>query len=274
MYLNFYGLNEKPFSLTPDSHYFFLSEKHKEALAHVRFGIQERKGFVLITGDIGAGKTTLCRTLLKQLDKNYRVALILNSMVSSTGLLKSIITDLGIETKARFKQDMIEVLSRYLLEERNVVVFIDEAQNLNRSALEQIRLLGNLETEKEKLIQIVLIGQPELNKIITKPSLKQLDQRIAVRYHLQPMNREETYQYIYHRLRTAGDDGKIIFHDDALQEIYNFTGGVPRVINIICEYCLLNGYIKESFMIDKNMCEQAIKESQGSFYEQTITVGV
>lgn len=274
MYLNFYGLKENPFGLTPDSNFLFLSEKHKEALAHIKYGIEGKKGFSLITGEIGAGKTTLCRTLLKELDKQYRIALILNSMVSPSGLLRAIITDLGITKKTKTRQDMVEVLSKFLIEERNVVIIIDEAQNLSVLALEQIRLLGNLETEKEKLIQIVLIGQPELNGIIAGPRLKQLNQRIAVRYHLQAINREETKEYIHHRLRTAGNSGRITFHDDALQEIYNFSGGVPRVINIICDYCLMCGYISESYSITREMAEEAIKESQGTLSEEIISIGV
>jgi general secretion pathway protein A len=270
MYLHFYGLKEKPFNLTPDSNFLFLSEHHKEALAHIKYGIEEKKGFLLITGEIGSGKTTLCRALLKELEKNHKIALILNSMVSPSGLLKSILIDLGIKTKAKTRQEMMEVLSQTLIEERNIVIVIDEAQNLTMSALEQIRLLGNFETEKEKLVQIILVGQPELRKIIENQRLKQLNQRISVRYHLQPMNREDTTKYINHRLYMAGDTGKITFGEDALQTIYSYSGGVPRIINVICDYCLICGYITESFIIDKNMVDQAIKESQGYFAEEWV----
>lgn len=263
MYLDFYGLKEKPFNLTPDSNFIFLSTQHQEALGHIRYGIEDKKGFILITGEIGAGKTTICRTLLKELDKNYRVALILNSLVSPTGLLKAIIRDLGIETKARSRQDMTDVLNKYLLEEENVIIVIDEAQNLNRPALEQIRLLGNLETEKDKLLQIVLVGQPELRRILAHQRFTQLNQRIAVRYHLQPMNREETHEYIQHRLNVAGNNGKIIFEDNALQKIYNYSGGVPRLINILCDYCLITGFVYETFTIDASIAEQSIKEYDG-----------
>lgn len=272
MYLDFYGLKERPFSLTPDSHFLFLSEKHKEAIAHVRYGLLEKKGFVLITGEIGTGKTTLCRALLKELDRQYKIALILNSMVTPAGLLRSIITDLGISTKARNRQDMVDVLYRFLTEEKDVILVIDEAQNLSRDVLEQVRLLGNLETEKEKLIQIILVGQPELREILEKEHLKQLNQRIAVRYHILALNREETKQYIYHRLRVAGDNGRIVWEEDALQGIYNYSGGVPRVINIVCDYCLINGYIKESNIISKDMTEQAIRETQGVFSENVVLV--
>lgn len=270
MYLDFYGLKEKPFNLTPDSNFLFLSEQHREALAHIKYGIQEKKGFLLITGEIGAGKTTLCRALLKELEKNHKIALILNSMVSPAGLLKAILGDLGIKTKAQTRQEMMEVLSQILIEERNMVIIIDEAQNLTMSSLEQIRLLGNFETEKEKLIQIVLVGQPELRKIIGNPRLKQLNQRIAVRYHLEPMNRNEVHEYINHRLNTAGNNERIVFQQDAVQEIYNYSAGIPRIINVICDYCLICGYITESFTIDKNMAEHAIKESEGSFAEEWV----
>lgn len=263
MYIDFYGLKEKPFDLTPDSHFLFLSQKHKEALAHIKYGILEKRGFILITGEIGSGKTTLCRALLKELDRRYKVALVLNTIVSPTGLLRCIIKDLGIKTKARSKEALMDVLYGFLLENRDVVIVIDEAQNLKKPALEQIRLLGNLETEKEKLVQIVLIGQPELVEILSKPDLRQLNQRIAVRYHLHALNREETKEYIYHRLKIAGDNGRIVFQEDALETIYNYSGGVPRIVNIVCDYCLVNGYVKETIVIDKNIVDEAIKETQG-----------
>lgn len=272
MYLDFYGLKEQPFNLTPDSHFLFLSEKHKEALAHIRYGIETKKGFVLITGEIGAGKTTLCRALLKEMDRNYKIALVLNSMVSAVGLLKTIINDFGIITKARSRQDMVDVLNKFLIEEKDVVLVIDEAQNLSVDALEQIRLLGNLETEKEKLIQIIIVGQPELKEILDSEDLKQLNQRVVVRYHIQPLNREETIQYISHRLKIAGDTGRIVFQKNAMQDIYNYSGGVPRLINAICDYSLIAGFVSESFIISKNMIEQAVKESQGVLSEGMVLV--
>lgn len=272
MYLDFYRLKEKPFNLTPDSHFLFLSQKHKEALAHIRYGIDEKKGFVLITGEIGSGKTTLCRALLGELDRNYRIALILNPMVSPTGLLRAIIKDLNITTKARSRQEMLDVLNRFLIEERDVVIVIDEAQNLSRLALEEIRLLGNLETEKEKLLQIILVGQPELREKLSNENMRQLNQRIGIRYHINALDREETKQYIYHRLKVAGDLGRIIFQEEAMQETYNYSGGVPRVINIICDYCLVSGYIIESYVINENMVEQAIKEYQGEFSKGVVLV--
>lgn len=272
MYQYFYGLHEKPFNLTPDSHFFFLSEKHKEAIAHVRYGIDEKKGFILITGEIGAGKTTLCRKLLKEVAARYRIALILNPVVTPIGLLKAIITDLGIVTKARTTQDMMQVLYKFLLEEKNVIVVIDEAQRLSTVALEQIRLLGNLETEKDKLLQIVLVGQPELRDIVARPELRQLNQRIAVRFHIEHLNKEETIRYIYYRLKMAGDSGKIIFQEDAIEEIYYYADGLPRMINMLCDYCLMCGYVRETFVITKDLVKQAIQESQSTLPEG-VTVG-
>lgn len=263
MYLDFYKLKEQPFNLTPDSHFLFRSEKHKEALVHLIYGLRERKGFILITGEIGAGKTTLCRALIKDLGRYFKVALIFNPMVSPCGLLRAIVNDLDIPCKNRTKQGLIEALNKHLLEGEEVIVIIDEAQDLSPSALEQVRLLGNLETEKKKLLQLVLVGQPELKDLLAKEKLKQLNQRIAVRYHIQPLNRAETSEYIYYRLNIAGAEGKIWFPPDALAEIYINSSGIPRIINIICDYCLMVGYTNESWMINKEMVNQAIREWQG-----------
>lgn len=272
MYLDFYGLKEQPFNLTPDSHFLFLSKKHREAMAHLKYGLQERKGFILLTGEIGAGKTTLCRALMKELDLQYKVALILNPLLSPSGLLRAIITDLGISCKSRTRQDLIHALNEYLLESNDVVILIDEAQNLSRGALEQIRLLSNLETEKEKLLQLVLVGQPELRDILAKESLKQLNQRITVRYHIHPLNLEETTFYIFHRLNVAGAEGKIRFQEDALEEIYRYSHGVPRLINVLCDYSLTVGYIHEVWVITKGIVTQAIKEYQGMESLEMVTV--
>lgn len=278
MYLKFYGLKEKPFSLTPDSHFLFLSRKHKEAMAHIMYGLQERKGFILLSGEIGAGKTTLCRALIKELNQNYKVALIFNPLLSPSGLLRAIVSDLGIRCKSRTRQDLIHALNQYLVEGNDVVIIIDEAQNLSLAALEQIRLLSNLETEKDKLLQLVLVGQPELKDLLLRESLKQLNQRIAVRYHIQPLDREETMFYIFHRLNIAGalailplgrmpkgilPKGRIKFQEDALKEIYIYSGGIPRIINILCDYSLTTGYIRESWVIDKDIVDQAIREYKG-----------
>jgi len=272
MYLNFYHLKESPFNLTPDSHFLFLGAKHKEALVHIRYGLSEKKGFIMVTGAIGAGKTTLCRSLLREMEQRYNIALVLNSMLSPTSLLKVLIKDLGITTKARSRYDMTDVLYQYILDQKNVVVVIDEAQNLGVSTLEQVRLLGNLETEKEKLLQIILVGQPELKDRLASERLRQLNQRIAVRYHLEPLNREETTGYINYRLAVAGNEGKIRFPEEAVQSIYNYSGGVPRVINIVCDYSLVYGYIRETHIITRDIVERAIKESQGIICRESVLV--
>lgn len=272
MYINFYGLKEKPFNLTPDSHFLFLGTHHKEALGHIRYGLSYKKGFLLISGEVGAGKTTLCRAILREMDKNHKIAFVLNTMLSPTGLLKAIMKDLGIKTKVRSRHDMMAALNEYILTERNVVIVIDEAQNLGISTLEQVRLLGNIETEKEKLLQIVLVGQPELKKRLSDPRLRQLNQRISIRYHLEPLNREEVTQYIYYRLKIAGSEDRIRFHEDALSKIYNYSGGIPRLINIICDYCLMCGYINESYLINEDMVEESIINFQGASTKDAVLV--
>lgn len=272
MYLDFYNLKEHPFNLTPDSHFLFRSQEHKEALGHLTYGLQEKKGFILITGEIGAGKTTVCRALIKRLNPQYKVALILNPMLSPCGLLRAIADDLSIECRNRTKQGIIDTLNKYLLSGHEVIVIIDEAQNLSLAAMEQVRLLGNLETEKTKLLQLILVGQPELRKILQKEKLKQLQQRIAVRYHIQPMDRTETSEYIYYRLNIAGAEGQIWFQPEALEEIFANSFGIPRLINIICDYCLMIGYLQETRIISKDMVKEALAEYQGLSGQRLVTV--
>ena len=277
MYCNFYNLVEEPFNLTPDSHFLFHSKKHKDALAHILFGLQAKKGFILITGEIGAGKTTVCRALVKELDKHFRIALVLNPMLSPTELLKTITDDLGIPYKGRSRQAMIGALYDFLLKGEETIIIIDESQNLSPTAMEQIRMLGNLETEKTKLLQLVLVGQPELRSILQKEKLKQLNQRIAVRYHLEALNIDETSQYIYYRLNIAGAQGKIWFHPNAIERIYHHSRGIPRIINIICDYSLMAGYVDNSWSITKDMVDRAIAEYEGisteSLMAEKIKVG-
>ncbi|MGW8179885.1 MAG: ExeA family protein, partial [bacterium] len=208
MYCSYYGIQEKPFSITPDPKYLYLGQTHKEAFAHLIYGIRERGGFIVITGEIGTGKTTLCRALLNHLDSDTLVAFILNPTLSALELLKSINEDFGLRSETSTKKELIDELNRFLLEQRqqgkNTVLIIDEAQNLDMEVLEHIRLLSNLETDTEKLIQIILIGQPEFREMLEQPSLLQLNQRVTVRYHLCPLSAEETGAYIYHRLAVAG----------------------------------------------------------------------
>lgn len=263
MYLEFYNLTEKPFGLTPDSHFLYKSREYQEAVAHLLYGIQEKKGFILLTGEIGAGKTTLCRTLIKRLEPDYKIAVILNPILSSFGLLKAIVDDLKIPCKSRTKQGIIESLNEFILKGNEIVVIIDEAQNLRASTLEQIRLLGNIETEKTKLVQLILVGQPELQKLLMKEQLRQLRQRIAVSYHIRPLDKTETEGYIYHRLNIAGAQNKIWFQPDAMDEIFNYSQGIPRVINIICDYCLIIGYNRETRVISKDMVQESLNEYHG-----------
>ena len=270
MYNSFFGLTETPFNLTPDPRYLFLSSNHKEAIDHLLYGINERKGFILITGGVGAGKTTLCRVLLDRLDNKTKSALILNSFISDIELLKLIVEEFGVDIEQDrecTKKDYIDALNRFLLENfsngGNAVLLIDEAQNLSRDVLEQLRMLSNLETEREKLIQIVLIGQPELNDIISSPSLRQLNDRITVRYFLNPLGEDDIKGYIEHRLVVAGSHGNIKFTTGACRKLYLKTNGVPRKINSICDRALLIAYAKESFTVTGKIIEQASTDLYG-----------
>lgn len=267
MYEAFYGLREKPFNLTPDPKFLYLSEKHKEAFAHLLFGIKNRSGFVMVTGEIGTGKTTICRTLLNELDENTEVAFIFNPYLSPEELLRKINEDFGIDSKAETVRELIDELNAYLLDRnakgKNCVLVIDEAQNLTPGVLEQIRLLSNLETETTKLLQIVLIGQPELMQHLSLDELRQLNQRITARYHLHPLERQETLQYIAYRLRVAGGRRRINFTPGAVKVIYKHSGGTPRVINAICDRALLIGYTKETREITTVIAKQAWTEIRG-----------
>ena len=265
MYEEFFGLKEKPFNLTPDPAFLFLSRKHEEALSHLSYGIKERKGFIEITGEIGAGKSTICRVLLNRLGANVKSAYLLNSNITSDmQLLHSIIDDLGIKPTGKNKASLLKALNKFLLDEtlagNNVVLIIDEAQNLRIRVLEQIRMLSNLETDKEKLLQIILVGQPELKEILRRPELAQLNQRITVRYHVKPLDRSETELYIKHRLTVAGANGNVSFNDSSLDGIHNFSGGVPRLINVICDKVLLLAFVEETKHISKTMVEKAAEE--------------
>jgi len=253
MYEKFYGFNDKPFNMTPDSKFFYASAKHEEALNCLLLAIAERNGFVVITGEIGSGKTTVCRTLLNKLDPLTKVALVLNTHLGKKELLTTILEDLEIEYKSNSKTHILSALNKYLLEQIskdiNVVLIIDEAQNLTPSVIEEVRMLSNLETEKEKLIQIVLIGQPELKKKLSLPRLEQFRQRIVFQYHLEPLSHEETTGYIKHRLKTAGNINADIFTQEAIDKIYNFSQGVPRLINLACHNSLITGVANESRVI-------------------------
>ena len=265
MYENFYGFSEKPFNVTPDSKFFFPSEKHTEALNSLIYAINERRGFVVITGEIGAGKTTICRTLLTRLELNTKVALITNTHLTPKELISEILDEFEIEYRGGTKQKLLSKLNqwlvRQLVEDINVVLIIDEAQNLSPKVLEEVRMLSNLETEKEKLIQIILLGQPQLRHKLENIRLEQFRQRIAVYYHLNALENVETKDYISHRLKLAGSNGGVeIFEPEAIDLVYAHSRGVPRVINLVCDSALLSGYVSETKKITKEMIDEVIKE--------------
>lgn len=264
MYEAFYGFQEKPFNLTPDPKYLYLSAKHSEAYAHLDFGLRERGGFVVITGEVGTGKTTLCRYFLERLDENTVSAFILYPALTAMELFRAICTDLGIEGHGWTAKEWVDMLHGFLLESRekgkNIVLVIDEAQNLDLKVLEQIRLISNLETTTEKLIQIVLIGQSELGDILYRSDMRQLAQRVTARYHLGPLNGRETANYIQHRLGVVGGAGKVSFTPAALRAVHRFSKGIPRLINLVCDRALLAGFVTGRREISGKVIRRAAKE--------------
>ena len=265
MYLDLHGFREKPFNLTPDPRFVFLSKNHRETFAHLLYGINNRVGFISLTGEVGSGKTTVLRALLSQLDADhYRTALIFNPCLSAPELLQNINRELGIPTHTSNSSSLLDALNVFLLQQnaegRTVVLVIDEAQNLEAPVLEQIRLISNLETDKEKLIQIVLSGQPELIEILERKEMRQLGQRITVRYHLQPIDFQDTVNYVNHRLVVAGGKGGDIFSKGALKRIYRYSGGLPRLINAACDRALLAGYTRDTARISSRIAAVGIKD--------------
>ena len=323
MYLDFFKLKEKPFSLTPDPRFLYLSENHRQALDHLTYGIREHEGFILIVGDIGTGKTTICRELLDRLDKNVASALILNPMLSERDLLEAIVQDFDIrldiagregetgeeslkifesldsETQNALelnplmpgksvlenilkkvepgrrsrltKKELIDQLNAHLLKlaekDGNAVLIIDEAQNLSPQVLEQIRILSNLETTKQKLLQIALVGQLELKRKLEQPDLRQLNQRISIRYRLKPLIYEETKRYVEHRLFVAGSNSSVTFTDEAYRNIYHYSSGVPRLVNLICERCLLAAYVDQVRTVDSDLVLRCRDSLEGNLEE-------
>jgi len=270
MYEPYYGFAEKPFSLTPDPKFLYRSETHANAFALLQYALERREGFVVITGDIGTGKTTLCRALLEQTDGKTFTALLLNPFLSEEDLLKAILQDLGVLSRGDgqvrtvrepSKQELVNILHDFLLSlvplGARAVLVVDEAQNLPLSILEQIRILSNLETDKEKLLQIVLVGQLELMSLLRSPDLRQLDQRISIRYQLKPLTVEEVGAYIVHRLAIAKGATSVLFTPGALKNVHAYTGGIPRLVNLLCDRALLGGYSAQTTRIDESILAAA-----------------
>ena len=265
MYLEFHGFREKPFSLTPDPRFIFLSKHRREAFAHLLYGINNHVGFIALTGEVGTGKTTVLRSLLGQFDADhYCTALIFNPGLSPAELLQTITRELGVPTDTSNRLSALDSLNLFLLQQnakgRTVVLVIDEAQDLEAPVLEQIRLISNLETDREKLIQIVLAGQPELIKILKRKGMRQLAQRIIVRYHLESMDFEDTVRYIHHRLEVAGGKGRGLFSKRSLKRIYRYSRGLPRLVNAACDRALLAGYARDKARITTRIAAAGIKD--------------
>jgi general secretion pathway protein A len=265
MYEKFYDFSEKPFNTTPDSKFFFPSVKHTEALNSLIYAISERKGFVVITGEIGAGKTTVCRTLINKLDPGTKYAIITNTHLTAKELICEILDEFEVEHKGGTKQKLLSQLNEFLIRQLasdiNVVLIIDEAQNLTPTVMEEVRMLSNLETEREKLIQIILLGQPQLRQKLENVNLEQFKQRIAVYYHLSELNKEEVREYILHRLKLVSSNGVLdIFDPSAVDLIYTHSRGIPRIINLVCDSALLSGYIYDTKRITEKIIGEVMKE--------------
>lgn len=268
MYLDFLGLRENPFSITADPSFLYLSKKHREALSHMVYGIRERKGFVEITGEVGTGKTTLCKALLRHLDPSTKTALILQPSLSELQLLQAVVQDFGLNPmQANNRLGLFNQLNRFLLEQadlgNNIVLIVDEAQNLSLRVLEQVRMFSNLETDKSKLIQIILVGQPQLREKLASPELEQLRQRIGVRYHITALDVEEVQTYIDHRLRVAGSSGTLEWTPDGIEEVYRCSKGIPRLINQVCDRSLLACYIFRVTRVDQAIVRHSYQELTG-----------
>jgi general secretion pathway protein A len=263
MYLQFYGLRETPFSPTPDPKFLFQSTRHREALAQLLYGVRERKGFIVLTGEIGTGKTTLLRTLLARLDRDTHVAYVHNSALGIEGLLEYMLQDWGLKSSGTTHAQRLFELNEFLIDQHrqglSPVLVIDEAQNLSIPTLEAVRLLSNFETTSQKLMQILLVGQPELRVKLNSAELRQLKQRIGLRCHIGPLSPEETRLYIRHRLRIAGATDAGIFTDAAIQRITEYSQGIPRVVNIVCDHCLLSGFADSKRRIDTAIVDEAIE---------------
>lgn len=264
MYTSFFNLTEKPFELLPNPKFFFLSKGHKKALSYLEYGIQERAGFTLLTGEVGSGKTTLLRSVIKNLGSKTTLAMVFNTQVETEQLLALINEDFGLVVEGKNKVSLLRELNDFLVEENSKgnqpIVIVDEAQNLSTESLEEIRLLSNLEFDSFKLLQIILVGQPELRQVLSQPNLRQLRQRISISCHLGPLSREETKDYIYHRLGIAGNRKALIFNSEVIDLIFEFSSGGPRLINVICDFLLLSSFVEERHEISEELVYEAAEE--------------
>lgn len=267
MYQEFFDFREMPFHITPNPKFLYLSPTHYEALQHLRYGIEERKGFIVVTGEVGCGKTTICRNLLNELEsaEEYETALILNPRINEYELLTMLLAELGEETSnSENKNDLLTRVNRVLLDRiarnREIILIIDEAQNLSFEVMEQLRLLSNLETDEQKLLQIILLGQPELKQKLNEKRLRQFRQRVLVYYDLTPLNLTETQQYVQHRLTSAGSNGRPTFTPRAYRKLFKNSRGIPRVINNICDKALLSAYIRRSDQVNWWDMRRAVKD--------------
>lgn len=266
MYLEYYGLSELPFNITPDPKFLFLSPTHRDAIQHLKYGVEEKKGFIVLIGEVGCGKTTLCRQFLNELHggDGYDTALILNPRITETQLLKTVLTELGETARGRSRNDLVAQVNGVLLERihagRNIVLIIDECQNLSFDVLEQLRLLSNLETDKQKLLQIVLIGQPEFKTMLAEERLRQLRQRVLVSYELKPLSLGDIAHYIQHRITLAGGAGRPAFTKLAVRSIGRASRGIPRLVNNLCDKALLAAYVRDSDEVGYWDVRRAIRE--------------
>jgi len=264
VYHTFYGLMRPPFEMTPDPSFLYLGETHREGLATLVYGVRSRKGFVMLTGEVGTGKTTLLHALLAQLDASTDSAYVFNPGLEPLDFFRLLFDDLGIEDACTSKAEYLLALNQYLIErlkmDRTVLLIVDEAQNLSPEMLEEIRLLSNLETPSSKLIQILLVGQPELSEMLDRDDLRQLRQRIVLRHELKPFDARELEYYVEERLRLAGYTGKGIFKQSALRELFAVTGGVPRLVNVVCDSALLTGYGRDQALLDAEIIREVAKD--------------
>jgi len=272
MYLEHFGLSCYPFSTTPDPRFFYPSTKHREALACLLYAVEQRKGFALITGEVGAGKSLLCRAACDRLGDRVSTALIVHTSLSPKQFLQAVCAEFNVSYSKMSKMELVHAIRDYLRSEheqgRNVVLIIDEAQDLSPAVLEEVRLLGNLETASEKLIQICLIGQPELRRKIATPELRQLNQRLTVKFHLGALSEADVAGYIDHRLQVAGHaNGRSIFDDEAKRAVHQYTGGIPRMVNVMCDQALLQAYVNDERCVTLRIVQNVVSEMEGYYMD-------